>query len=579
MSNNQRSLAKVGCLLLAAILASCAHSNASTPTPAPPGAEDPPDRVARLSYFTGTVSFKAAGTDEWTAAVLNRPLTAGDEMWVAENSLAELDLGHAFVRLDSRTSAGILSLDDRLVQIKVSEGIAQVKLRRLDERDEFEVDTPQAALTLLRTGDYRFEAAADGRSSKATTRTGEIDASTPSQSFLVHANQEAVLTDTGGEAVTYNISSAPPFDAFDTFCQTRDQRLSPGESDANVSPYVIGREDLNVYGSWRSYPAYGPVWIPRTVPPGWAPYRFGHWVWIAPWGWTWIDDAPWGFAPFHYGRWVIVDGIWVWVPGPVRIRAVYAPALVVFVGGGPGLRYHVSIGAGLGVAWFPLGPREIYIPPYHSSRLYITNINISHTAIVNVGAIWRTDIARQHYVNQTVSRGITAVREDVFVGARPVGAVATRIDERDARGLRVVGTAAPVTPSRASLSMRSPNATSSPRPPEAAERRQVTVQRSPAPSAVPLERQRPALEQNPGHPTAPQQMDELRRQQPSPEYRRSRTPQATQPAPSQRERAPESGPQPSPSDTETRRRTIEQEHRRPEQQRGTSGQGSNRGRR
>ena len=122
---------------------------------------------------------------------------------------------------------------------------------------------------------------------------------------------------------------------------------------------------------------------PGAVPPGWAPYRFGHWVWIAPWGWTWVDDAPWGFAPFHYGRWVIINGVWVWVPGPPRIRPIYAPALVVFVGGGTGMRWHFEVGMGLGVGWFPLGPREVYLPPYRTSRIYITNVNISHTVIVN----------------------------------------------------------------------------------------------------------------------------------------------------------------------------------------------------
>src|SRR5256885_3839541 len=44
---------------------------------------------------------------------------------------------------------------------------------------------------------------------------------------------------------------------------------------------------------------------------------------------SWVDDAPWGFAPFHYGRWTIVGGSWGWVPGPIRVRPWYAPALVV----------------------------------------------------------------------------------------------------------------------------------------------------------------------------------------------------------------------------------------------------------
>jgi len=35
----------------------------------------------------------------------------------------------------------------------------------------------------------------------------------------------------------------------------------------------------------------------------WAPYREGHWAWIEPWGWTWVDDASFGFVTSHYGRW------------------------------------------------------------------------------------------------------------------------------------------------------------------------------------------------------------------------------------------------------------------------------------
>ena len=92
-------------------------------------------------------------------------------------------------------------------------------------------------------------------------------------------------------------------------------------------------DDLDSYGSWSVQPEYGNVWFPRTVAAGWVPYRDGHWAWIDPWGWTWVDDAPWGFAPFHYGRWAYFDRGWGWVPGPRTVRPVYAPALVAFVGG------------------------------------------------------------------------------------------------------------------------------------------------------------------------------------------------------------------------------------------------------
>src|SRR5882757_3242658 len=43
--------------------------------------DDPPSRVARLSYAGGTVSFNPAGTDDWVSAVVNRPMTTGDKLW------------------------------------------------------------------------------------------------------------------------------------------------------------------------------------------------------------------------------------------------------------------------------------------------------------------------------------------------------------------------------------------------------------------------------------------------------------------------------------------------------------------
>src|SRR5689334_23501633 len=295
----------------ALLLAGCAHRNAQAARPADISAPDPPSRVARLSYISGAVSFKAGGTDDWTPADLNRPLTVGDELWTDRDSRAELDLGHAFIRLDEQTNVGLLNLDDRGVQVKITEGVAQIHLRRLDEQDEFEVDSPQAAVTLLRTGDYRIEVSENGPVS-VIARTGQAQVTAPGQSFTVRAGQRATIT--GVQETAYEITPAPPTDRFDSFCATRDRRAERVESLQHVSPYVIGVEDLDEYGYWGAYPDYGPVWFPRTVAVGWAPYRFGHWVWIEPWGWSWIDDAPWGFAPFHYGRWAIFGGVWGWVP-------------------------------------------------------------------------------------------------------------------------------------------------------------------------------------------------------------------------------------------------------------------------
>lgn len=582
---NQTSLrfAWLGILLLAG---GCSQKTSPLAAPADSATADAPGRVARLSYVEGTVSFKAAGTAEWVLATLNRPLTTGDELWTAAGSRAELELGHADVRMDAQSSLEFLNLNDHFVQVRVVEGAVETHIERLDEDDEFEIDTPQAALTLLRTGNYRVNVAADGNRTVAIARTGQIDAASGTQSFTIRATEQAQILSAGA---TYEITAAPPLDAFDTFVDARERRVPTGQAQQNVSPYVVGRGDLDVYGTWQTYSAYGPVWMPRGMPPGWAPYRFGHWVWIAPWGWTWVDDAPWGFAPFHYGRWVMINGVWVWVPGPPRIRAIYAPALVIFVGGGgPGLRWHFGVGMGLGVAWFPLGPREIYIPPYRASRVYITNVNISHTVIANPGAVWRTDAARQHYVNRVAPGGITAVPEDVFSGARPVGGAAVRVNPADAGRTRIDGTAAPVPPSRRSTAPGPDGGRIAPQPPAGVEQRPVTVRGTPSPRAVPFEQQRPALDRNPGRPVDPSQVEELRRQQPAPaqrpEYRQARPAQQPRSAPPPR--APERQAPPTqirppqqPRQDENRRRTIEQEHQRDSQRSSGSQQGgSTRGR-
>ncbi len=152
-------------------------------------------------------------------------------------------------------------------------------------------------------------------------------------------------------------------------------------------------------------------------------------MFVAPWGWTWVDAEPWGFAPFHYGRWAFVGGYWGWVPGPVAVRAVYAPALVGFVGGG-GFGVSVAFGGGVsGVAWFPLGPRDVFVPGYRCSPRYVQNVNITNTRVINVTQV--TTVYNNVYVNHNSTvinnytyarndRAVTAVSRDTFVNARPV---------------------------------------------------------------------------------------------------------------------------------------------------------------
>lgn len=251
---------------------------------------------------------------------------------------------------------------------------------------------------------------------------------------------------------------------------------------------MTGYEDLDDSGDWSYAGGYGPVWYPTAIPAGWAPYRFGHWIWVAPWGWTWVDDARWGFAPFHYGRWSLIGGRWGWVPGPVAVHPVYAPALVAFVGGGG---FNLSIGGG-GVAWFPLAPGEVFVPAYHVSHMYVTQVNVTNT-VVNVTRVTNVYnyytanktavINRVTYANQAAPNAVTAVTRDTFVNARPVARNVVAVQARDiaqAPVTHMVG----VEPARSSvIGAGNPTRVA---PPVAVVNRQVVAQHMPAAPATPF---------------------------------------------------------------------------------------------
>jgi hypothetical protein len=240
-------------------------------------------------------------------------------------------------------------------------------------------------------------------------------------SYTTVAGQSATFT--GSDQLQYDLEQLPPQDDFDQWCFTRDTNEDQADSANYVSREMTGYEDLDESGTWSYEAGYGEVWAPSAVAVGWAPYRFGHWVWVSPWGWTWVEDEPWGFAPFHYGRWAFGGTRWFWVPGPVVVRPIWAPALVAFVGGGPG--FHFS--AGVGVGWFPLGPGEVYVPSYRVSRNYVNNVNVTNTTVnitkvtnvYNTVIVNKTTVNNITYVNQRTN-GVTVVSHDAFVNARPV---------------------------------------------------------------------------------------------------------------------------------------------------------------
>jgi len=485
-------------------------------------AQDPPSRVGRLNYREGPVSFQPTGINEWVDADVNRPLTTGDNIWVGDRGRAEFHIGSTALRLSAYSDFQFLNLDDQVVQIRLSEGTLTVRLRNLARGQIFEIDTPNVAFTLERPGVYRIEANRDSQATIITVRDGQGEVTGGGQAFPLYARQRVVVR--GDEQLNYDLMSAGGDDEFDQWCSSRDRREDQSQSARYVSREIPGYDDLDQYGRWGDQPGYGQVWMPTSVSTGWAPYHDGHWAWIAPWGWTWVDDAPWGFAPYHYGRWASFGGRWGWIPGPFGVTPLYAPALVGWIGGGrggSGFSLSFSVGNAAAVGWFPLGPREPFFPSYQVSQGYFTRLNTTNTVINNT-TINNYYNNRNSYnpgitfVNQRVQNGVTAVPQNTFASGRRVNQYARFVSPAQLASVQVV--AAPsIAPQRASvLGARADSASRAARPPANVQNRRVVARTAPPPAPVPFERQQAALARNPGRPLPSTEVRQLRESSPAP---------------------------------------------------------------
>ena len=324
-----------------------------------------------------------AGENDWSQASLNYPLTNGDRLWTDKSARAELETGNVAIRLSEQTDLTTTSLTEQLIQLGLAQGTLRIRAYDLRSGHEVEVDTPNAALTIVQAGNYRVEVYPDQNMTLVIVNSGQLQISGNGVDQTLQSGQAVQLT--GTNPVQVSAVAVPGTDSFDQWSNQRDAIYARSRSRQYVSPYVPGYYDLDQYGSWNTVAEYGPVWYPSGLPGGWCPYRYGRWAWVEPWGWTWVDTEPWGFAPFHYGRWVQVGPRWGWLPGPIAVAPVYGPAFVAFIGGAG---FSVGFAAGGVAAWFPLGPGEPFYPWYHHSDVYLRQVNITNvrnvTNITNI---------------------------------------------------------------------------------------------------------------------------------------------------------------------------------------------------
>jgi hypothetical protein len=445
-------------------------------------------------------------------------MTTGDKLWSDNDSRAEMQLDGSLIRLSNNTGVAFLNLSDTVTQIQLSAGTLLVRVRRLDDDETYEIDTPNLAFSILRPGLYRLSVNEEGDTTIIKVRTGEGEVTGGAAAYHVHRNESESFTGTDQLAMN-PLDDDRGEDQFDAWSSNRDAHLEHSRSSRYVSSDVVGYEDLDDHGVWRPTPEYGNVWFPRTDRPDWAPYHYGHWAYVEPWGYTWVDDEPWGFAPFHYGRWVSVDGAWGWVPAPPRtegveyVRPAYAPALVAWVGGGPG--------GGAGVAWFPLGPREVYVPSYPVSRNYVNNVNVSNTTVNTtvVNNYYNSTVINQNvnvtnvkYVNQAVPGAVAATTSQAFNTAQPVAKNAVNVDRRAIVTAPVRAIAPASVPTKQAV-LGTGAVTVAAKPPAAVQTRVVVAKVAPPPPPPVFEKRQEAIKNNGGKPLS---IAQVRQIQPAP---------------------------------------------------------------
>lgn len=549
----------------------------------------PPGRVGRLSFLSGSVSLQVSGDSQWSDATINYPLYTGDRIYVDQGGRAEIEFGDITLRLSDASDVTITNVTDDLIQIGLSSGTVRLSVNSLDSDDSLELDTPGGPLVVNAPGTYRVSIS-PVRGTVVAVDHGSLTVGGGDGATDVEGGHAVALT--GQDTLEVSDVDMPPEDDFDRWGADRDRGLVESRTAQYVDRSTPGYSDLDAAGEWVPDPSYGPVWYPTVVESGWAPYRYGRWVWVEPWGWTWVESEPWGYAPFHYGRWVYVDSRWGWVPGPVVRHPCYAPALVVFVGLNNGRRGGVQ-------AWFPLAPREAYNPWYHTNDRYRNRVNVN----VNVTVV---DYDRVRYANR--DRGFTAVSSETFRGGVPVARRMVTVSNTQVTSARVIPHPL-ITPTITAMRGRPSIA---PPPPVVTDERVRTVvhpipvrrqpmitQAGPRPEAQPgqqdqearpdqrprqeparpgqpaqpqaqsvepplLQARRPAppadpgvqvrqqaIEQHPGRPLEPQQMQNLRQGRPAGPMKDRETPRDVRPAAQPK---PQPRPQPPPQRAEPKKK-------------------------
>jgi hypothetical protein len=405
--------------------------------------EPAPSIFGRVSAVSGVVKYRPS-SGEWSDALVNEPVASGVGIRSARDAGAKLRVAGVHIAVAAASELSVARLDGDVLQIAVSQGRVGIHRDAAGAVRTVEIDLPHGAVWLGAAGEYDIAAGDESTPPRVEVFSGKVQL--------------------GGGLDTSRVAAAAD-DAFSQSWRTPEAGIK--SSDGRLAPAIAGAAALAASGTWETDPTYDYVWYPKEVAADWAPYRDGAWRFLPPWGWTWVDAAPWGFAPSHYGRWAHIDDRWGWIPDAANAEPDFGPAQVAFLGTAP-IGLSCPGGAGPAIAWFPLAPGE------------------------TVG-----DGNDYNYLNR---RFATAVPRAVFTGGLPVAAATIDLPrQRFADAPVILGPLGVVPAGAGSAAAAKPAIVAAAAPAAHAERRPFIVRLTEAP-ARPVRKRMAFAAATPAHP-------------------------------------------------------------------------------
>lgn len=249
--------------LAPALVVSLAAGSASAQSPAPA-------RVAALTHIEGSVAFAPAGATEWSDVMAKRPVTRGDRLWTDKGARAEVQVGSAALHMDSETFVEVIALDRNLLQASLNEGTVNTRVRQGEGGDNFEITTPQLAFRAVQPGDHRIDVDPSQGTTRIVVRSGAaVVYGADGGALRLEAGQQMAFS---GRDLKVAGHGALRDGSFDRWAADRNRTEDQAIAARRVPQAVMGHQS----GTDRAMP-------------NWTPNQHGHWEWIAPWGWTWVQ--------------------------------------------------------------------------------------------------------------------------------------------------------------------------------------------------------------------------------------------------------------------------------------------------